>query len=54
MIFLTCFLLQDVDQQDLNMASQKIRGQTMTDLFQDAFTASALEVPMVHAAKFSG
>nr|CAD1838259.1 unnamed protein product [Ananas comosus var. bracteatus] len=45
---------EDVDQQDLNMASQKIRGQTMTDLFQDAFTASALEEPMVHAAKFSG
>ncbi|XP_020089548.1 uncharacterized protein LOC109711064 isoform X3 [Ananas comosus] len=44
----------DVDQQDLNLASQKIRGQTMTDLFQDAFTASALEEPMVQAAKFSG
>ncbi|OAY65364.1 hypothetical protein ACMD2_05144 [Ananas comosus] len=45
---------EDVDQQDLNLASQKIRGQTMTDLFQDAFTASALEEPMVQAAKFSG
>ncbi|XP_029117009.1 uncharacterized protein [Elaeis guineensis] len=37
---------EEVDQNHLSLATQKSKGQTMTDLFQEAFNSSTMEGPL--------